>query len=80
LTPNVPLALGRVKARAESNEKLEQLLELSRISVHGTTFRIETAFPLALIARELGTCAGWMLEVKSFHSKLTECAIFSFRC
>ena len=52
------LAVGRVKARVENDKELEQLMELSRVALHGRSFRIESAFPLALIARSLGSCAG----------------------
>jgi hypothetical protein len=36
---------------------LERLLEQSRVSMHGSSFRVEAGFPLALIADKLGTCA-----------------------
>ncbi len=51
------LAVGRVKARVDNDKELEQMMELSRVSLHGSSFRIESAFPLALIARGLGSCA-----------------------
>lgn len=51
------MAVGRVKARAESDAVLQQLLERSRVSLDGKTFRVEAAFPLALIANRLGDCA-----------------------
>jgi len=51
------MALGRVKARADDNTALQQLLERSRVSLHGTSFRVEAAFPIALIAERLGACA-----------------------
>jgi hypothetical protein len=51
------MALGRVKARADSDAALQQLLERSRVALNGASFRVVAAFPIALIADRLGECA-----------------------
>jgi len=50
------LTLARVKARADGDKNLEQLLDRSRVSPSGNSFRIEVALPLSLIAEPLSHC------------------------
>jgi hypothetical protein len=52
------MALGRVQARAEGNDDLLELLDVSRISPHDGRFRVEVALPLSLVERKICRDAG----------------------
>jgi hypothetical protein len=52
------MALGKVKARAEGDDDLQELLDVSRVVPHDGTFRIEVALPLDLVQRKLCPDAG----------------------
>ncbi len=51
------LSLLRLKARAEGDEKLSELLDHARIVSRNEGFRLELALPLELIQEHLGECA-----------------------
>ena len=50
------LALGRLKAQSDGDEKLADLMELARVSPRGGRFSLEMALPMPLIQREMGPC------------------------
>jgi hypothetical protein len=52
------MAVGRVKARAEGDEDMRELLGVSRIVPHDGTFRVEVALPLDLLERKMCPDAG----------------------
>jgi hypothetical protein len=50
------LSLGRLKAQADGDEKLAELMELARVSPRDGRFSLELALPMPLIQREMGPC------------------------
>ena len=52
------LSLGRLKARAEGNEKLVELLDHARVDTMGDRFAVELALPLPLLEKHLREACG----------------------
>lgn len=50
------LALGRLKAQSDGDEKLAELMELARVSPRNGRFSMELALPMPLIQRQMGPC------------------------
>jgi hypothetical protein len=50
------LSLGRLKAKAEGDKDLVELLELARVSQHDGLFTVEVALPLELLEEKLAAC------------------------
>lgn len=51
------LAVGRVQAQAEGDDRLVELLDLARVDPHGDgRFTVDLALPLPLLQRHLGPC------------------------
>jgi hypothetical protein len=55
-TLGAALSLGRLKAQADKDDKLAELLEVARVSPRGGRFSVEMALPLSLIQRQMGPC------------------------
>ncbi len=51
------LAVARIRARAEGDEDLSELLETASVRPEGGSFSIELAMPLELLRARLGPCA-----------------------
>lgn len=49
------LAVGRIKAQEEGDEKLAQLLDYAKVKPHGGAFSVDVALPYELL-KELGPC------------------------
>lgn len=50
------LAVGRLEAKAEGDEKLVELLDLARASPRGDRFAVDLALPMELIQKQLLPC------------------------
>ncbi len=50
------LALGRLQAQQQGDERLASLLELARVDPRGDSFNLELALPLAFLEKQLAGC------------------------
>lgn len=50
------LSLGRLKAQADHDDRLAELLDFARVSPRGGRFSLELALPLSVIQRQMGPC------------------------
>ena len=50
------LSLGRIKAQAQDEKDLAELLDLAKVSPGGTSFQVELALPMAFLERHLAFC------------------------
>jgi hypothetical protein len=50
------LSLARMKAQAEGDEKLAQLLDFAKVRPDGDEFKLELAVPLEAIKQQLAFC------------------------
>jgi hypothetical protein len=50
------LSLARLKAQADVDEKLSELLDYARVSPGGTGFSLELALPMAFLDKHLAFC------------------------
>jgi hypothetical protein len=51
------LSLARMKAQAEGEEKLAQLLDFAKVRPDGNEFKLELAVPLDVIKQQLAFCS-----------------------
>lgn len=50
------LSMGRLKAQAEGDDKLAELMELAKVSPRDGRFSVDLALPMPLIQRQIGPC------------------------
>ncbi|WP_437923366.1 hypothetical protein WMF37_30590 [Sorangium sp. So ce291] len=55
-TLGTAISLGRLKAQADGEEQLAELLDLARVSPHEGRFSMDLALPLPMIEKAMGNC------------------------